>query len=660
MKYDHKEVEKGLYSFWLKNKLFEPGTKKKGQKNFSLLLPPPNVTGHLHLGHAWGTAIMDCIIRYKKMQGYRTIFIPGTDHAGISTQTKFERILKEQGRDRKDISDRDFLIELNEWAQSQAEHIRKQWSSLGLSLSYKHETFTLDKNVNDLIFTEFKKLYDSKLIYRANKLTNWDIKLQTAISDLENIKKETKGKMWYFKYFLKDSNKKTWVSVATTRPETMFADTNIICNPKDKRYTKYIGKSFINPVNGQELKMISDENIEIDFGTGIMKCTPAHAFEDYEIAKKHKITNFKSCIELNGKLNSLANTNIFELSGVDRIVARDTIINTLQSLGFIEKTEEIVHNVGYSERSGEVIEPLLSLQWFVKMEPVVKNLKTLLKKNKPTYFPPRFEKVMNEWLNKTQDWCISRQLLWGHRIPVWYHKKTNEIYVNTKAPANIKDYIQDESVLDTWFSSGLWPLATTKYGGTKDIKDFYPIDCLVTGWDIIFFWVARMLFQCSFIDKSISLKNIILTGLIRDKNNKKMSKSSNNGVDPDDMINLYGADSLRATLISGSPNGEDLIFNEDKIVYNRNFLNKIWNIDNLVIKTNSYNLKNLNFINAWMVSQLHSMIKEYKKDMDKYNFALLWKKLVSFSWETFANIYLEIAKTNKDKQTNEVINYVYK
>ncbi|GMO13673.1 MAG: valine--tRNA ligase [Mycoplasmoidaceae bacterium] len=660
MKYDHKLVEKDLYKFWLNNKLFNPIPKKPGMKNFSILLPPPNVTGHLHLGHSWGTSIMDCIIRYKKIQGFRTCFIPGTDHAGISTQTKFEKILAAKGVNRNKLSDKEFLKQLDEWAQSQAAHIRTQWAGIGLSLAYPYETFTLDDNVNNLIFLEFKKLYEKGLIYQAYKLTNWDVKLQTAISDLETIKTETKGTMWYFKYYL-DGSTKDFLTVATTRPETMFADTNLVINPKDKRYTKWLGKNFINPVNNEKLPLISDEKIEIDFGTGVMKCTPAHAMEDYEIAKTHKITNYKSCIALDGKLNQLANTSIFKLEGVDRIEARKPIVEKLKQLGLMIKEEERINNIGYSERSGAVVEPLLSLQWFVKMQPIVKDCKMLLKNHEPNYFPERFKKMMNDWLNKTQDWCISRQLLWGHRIPVWYHNTTKKIYVDTKPPKDIKNYTQDTSVLDTWFSSGLWPLATTKYGKTKAISDFYPIDCLVTGWDIIFFWVARMLYQCSFIDKTISLKNIILTGLIRASDGKKMSKSFNNGVDPDDMIAIYGADSLRATLISGSPNGEDLVFNEDKITYNRNFLNKLWNVNNLVSKVNKYDFKNLNDVDKGMLSKLNTFVSEYKKDMDKYNFCIGWKKLMDFAWESFANEYLEIAKNNRDnKQTSMVINYVYK
>ncbi|MDR2636447.1 MAG: valine--tRNA ligase [Mycoplasmataceae bacterium] len=662
MIYSHSEVEKKLYDFWLKNNLFDLIPKSKNTKNFSVLLPPPNITGKLHLGHAWGTSLQDCIIRYKKIQGYRTFFIPGTDHAGISTQTKFEKILVENKVDRNKMTDKQFLKELNVWALAQSNHIHKQWKSLGLALNYKYETFTLDKNVNDLIALEFKKLYDKGLIYQANKLVNWDIKLQSAISDLENIKTETKGTMWYFKYFL-EGDKHTFVIVATTRPETMFADTNLVVNPKDKRYIKFLGKNFINPVNNKKLKMIADEDIKIDFGTGVMKCTPAHSFEDYAIAKRNKITKFVSCINPDGKLNKNANTKIMNFEGFDRIEARQCIVAALEKLGHLIEAKPHLHNVGKSERTGEVIEPLLSLQWFVKMSPIVGNLKKLLKNHEPSYFPPRFKNVMNEWLNKTEDWCISRQLLWGHQIPVWFHKKTKKIYVDVVPPKNVKDYVRETSVLDTWFSSGLWPLATTKYGAYKKMtSDFYPIDVLLTGWDIIFFWVARMLFQCSFIDNTVSLKNIVLTGLIRDKNNKKMSKSAGNGIDPDDMISKYGADSLRATLISGANNGEDLIFDEIKIINNRNFINKLWNANNLVsnIPDTKINVEKIDYVDKWIINEFNKVLTVYKKNMDKFAFAFAWKNILDFTWETFCNTYLELTKISNNPETKKVINYIYK
>jgi len=656
-----KEEEQKIYQQWLSNNFFEPEINSNKPK-FSITLPPPNVTGHLHVGHAWDTIIQDFIIRFKKLCGYNTCFLPGTDHAGISAQAKFEKVLKEKGSNRYDYSDEEFKKLLLAWCKEQQTYIHQQWARLGLALSYKYETFTLDENANGLISKEFKKLYDDKLIYRGLRLTNWDCKQMTAISDIEVIRKETHSKFWTFKYLLENSNE--YVEISTTRPETMFVDTNIVVNPNDKRYQKFIGKNFINPVNGDKLKCIADEEIDIEFGTGVMKLTPAHDFLDNKIATRNNIINFNSCINLDGTLNEFAK----EFKGLDRIKARTQIVNYIKQKGLLIKEEDIINNVGYSERSGEVVEPLMTKQWFVRMKPLVEKYNKL--NNKPKFFPARCEDKLNEWLNNIQDWCISRQLLWGHTIPAYVNEITDEVYVGNTKPDG-KGWVKEKDVLDTWFSSGLWPLTTTKYNGHDNglLKDFYPVSLLVTGYDILFFWVARMLLQCAYIDDTLSLSNIYCHGLIRDENGVKMSKSLGNVIDPIDVLNEYGCDVWRIAILSKTTSeGYDVNFPRQELEYMWAFENKLINGSKYIEMVNeNKEIKDIadikNPVNVLIINECNNLFGEVKKHVENMEINLAIEKTVNFVWETFFNTYLEMAKPFIKVGCNEtiiVLNYIFK
>lgn len=665
-KFDHKLVQEGIYSFWKKNNFFEEINSSKPP--FSIMMPPPNVTGHLHLGHAWDDSLQDTIIRYKRLRGFNAIWIPGTDHAGIATQTKYEKILAEKGIDKSSLSKKEFLKQVFDWAKSQAEYIRNQWAKLGLCLSYKNEVFTLDENVKQMVKKTFVNLYKNNLIYQDYKLVNWDIKLQTAISDIETIYKPTHSKMYYFRYKLA-SDRSKYLPIATTRPETMFVDTHVFVNPKDKRYKSFIGKEVINPINGQKLKVLTDSYIDMSFGTGAMKCTPAHDLNDYELAKQHNIKDYNSVINSDGTLNEYAQSVTKSFAGLDRLKAREAIVEEMKSRSELIKVEEYDNEVGYSERTGEVVEQLLSKQWFVRMKPIIENLNKIQKISKVKYdfIPARFKKTLNTWFKNINDWCISRQLVWGHQIPVWYKKNSNEIYVGELPPKDPKNWVQESSVLDTWFSSGLWPIVTT-YENNKDLEKFYPISILVTAYDILFFWVARMLFQCSYLNKKIPINHILIHGLIRDNQNRKMSKSLGNGIDPMDVIDKYGTDSLRMFLTSTASLGEDLRYDEEKISFYSNFFNKIWNAKNFV-SNYSTDIKNqpkkLNLINSWIIKSFNTYLLKIQKNMDKYNFVVANKYLVEFIWDLFCNQYIEFAKPflNDEQYKDETVwtlRYIFK
>ncbi len=499
-----------------------------------------------------------------------------------------------------------------------------------------------------------------KTIYQDYKLVNWDIKLQTAISDIETIYKPTHSKLYYFKYKL-SSDQSKFIPIATTRPETMFVDTHVFVNPKDKRYKSFIDKEVINPINGQKLKVLTDSYIDMNFGTGAMKCTPAHDLNDYELAKQHKITDYKSVINTDGTLNEYAKAVTKSFTGFDRLKAREAIVQEMNSRGELIKVEEYDNEVGYSERTGEVVEQLLSKQWFVKMKPIIENLNKIQKSSKVKYdfIPSRFKKTLNTWFNNINDWCISRQLVWGHQIPVWYKKNSTEIYVSELPPKDTKIWVQDTSVLDTWFSSGLWPIVTT-YENNKELEKFYPISILVTAYDILFFWVARMLFQCSYLNKKIPINHILIHGLIRDNQNRKMSKSLGNGIDPMDVIDKYGTDSLRMFLTSTASLGEDLRYDEEKIGFYSNFFNKIWNAKNFVsnyLSKENIKPKKFNLINSWIIKSFNTYLSKIQKNMDKYNFVVTNKYLVEFIWDLFCNQYIEFAKPflNDEQYKEETI-----
>lgn len=658
-KFNPKNIENGIYNFWNENGLFKSKLNKNRKKNFSIILPPPNVTGHLHLGHAWDGTIQDTIIRYKKLNGYSTFWLAGTDHAGIATQTKFDTLAKKQNLKFK--NEKDYLAQLDNWAHQQENYIINQWAKLGFNLNLDIKTFTLDDNVKKLVLNSFINLYKKGLIYKGLKLVNWDCKLQTAISDIEVIRKASESKLYYFKYPLAE-NPNEYLLIATTRPETMFGDTNIFVNPKDKRYTKYINKYVINPTNNKKLKILTDNYIDMNFGTGVMKCTPAHDFNDYKLALSHKIKDYYSVINPNGTLNQYCKIDDKSYENIDRIKARPLIVQQLKDKGYLLKIENTTSEIGYSERTNEIVEPLLSEQWFIKMKPIIaeyKKSKEIIK-----FIPPRFKQTINTWFKNLDDWCISRQLKWGHKIPAYYGPK-NQIYVGNKPPEN---YIQDHDVLDTWFSSGLWPIATTIKNSHMNLKDLYPTNILVTAYDILFFWVARMIFQCFNLTKKIPFKNVLIHGLIRDEQNRKMSKSLGNGIEPNDVINRYGADALRLFLIASSTLGEDLRFSTTKLDYMSNFLNKLWNVHNFINnydKKSSYKQSIIHPINIWIINKFNEFIKRISSLYEKFNFTLLVKEIIDFTWDTFCNNYLElthplIQDNNFKDETLFLIQFIYK
>ena len=647
-KYNHLEVENGKYETWVKNGYFE---EKEGLP-FSIVIPPPNVTGKLHLGHAWDTTLQDIIIRFKKMQGFNAIWIPGMDHAGIATQAKVDAKLKDMGIKPRELDREEWLRYAWDWKKEYAENIHKQWAKLGLSLCYSKERFTLDEGLNRAVNHVFKTLFDEGLIYRGERIINWDPAQMTALSNEEVIYKEVKGAFYHIKYYLENSDK--YLEVATTRPETLFGDTAVAVNPDDDRYKDLIGKNVILPVVGKLIPIVGDEHADPLFGTGIVKITPAHDPNDFEVGNRHNLERIV-CINPDGTMNE----NAGKFAGLDRFVAREKLVEYLKEKDLLISIEEITHNVGHSERSGVMVEPYLSKQWFVKMRPladkVLENQKN--KDTKVNFVPSRYEKIMNHWMEITYDWCISRQLWWGHRIPAWY--KGDEVYVGEVAPDG-DGWVQDSDVLDTWFSSALWPFSTLGWPDeTKDFKKFYPNNVLVTGYDIIPFWVNRMTFQGLHFTGKRPFKDCLIHGLIRDKNGRKMSKSLGNGVDPMDVIDTYGADALRFFLTTSSSAGTDLRYDEEKVKASWNFINKLWNASRFVLMNietlDKLNLDNLKMEDKWILTSLNNTIKSVTKNMEQYDFNNVGTELYSFVWNDFCDNYIEFAKFSLDDVTTKSV-----
>lgn len=571
-KYNPKKVEEGRYQYWLDHNYFKPSENKE-KETYTIVIPPPNVTGKLHLGHAWDTTLQDILTRMKRMQGYDTLYLPGMDHAGIATQAKVEGKLREQGLTRHDLGREKFLEHAWSWKEEYADFIRAQWAKLGLGLDYSRERFTLDEGLSQAVKKVFVDMYNKGLIYRGERIINWDPQTKTAISDIEVIHEDITGHFYHIKYPFKDGEGA--IEIATTRPETMLGDTAIVVNPNDDRYKHLIGKSVILPIIGRELPIIGDDYVDIEFGSGAMKVTPAHDPNDFEIGERHQLEKINVMNE-DGTMNELAG----KYNGLDRFECRKQLIEDLKETGELIKIEEHVHSVGHSERSGAVVEPYLSTQWFVKMEPLAKQaLDNQDTDGRINFVPERFEGTFNRWMENIRDWTISRQLWWGHQIPAWYHNETGETYVGEEPPADIENWTQDEDVLDTWFSSALWPFSTLGWPdeNNEDFKRYYPTNTLVTGYDIIFFWVSRMIFQGLEFTGKKPFNDVLLHGLVRAEDGRKMSKSLGNGVDPMDVIDEYGADSLRYFLATGSSPGHDLRYSTEKVEAVWNFINKIWN-----------------------------------------------------------------------------------
>ena len=653
-KYDHKMVEEGKYENWLNHKYFESGDLSK--KPYAIVIPPPNVTGKLHLGHAWDTTLQDIIIRFKRMQGYDALWVPGMDHAGIATQAKVDAKLKDMGINPRSLERTEWLKYAWDWKNEYAENIHKQWAKMGLSLDYTKERFTLDSGLSDAVKYVFVTLYNEGLIYRGERIINWDPQAMTALSNEEVIYKDVPGAFYHIKYFIEGTN--DYLEVATTRPETLFGDTAVAVNPNDERYKDLIGKNVVLPIVNKLIPIIGDEHADPEFGTGIVKITPAHDPNDFEVGNRH---NLERIIVINP--DGTMNENALVYNGLDRFLCRKKLVEDLKNSGLLISIEEITHSVGHSERTGVMVEPYLSKQWFVKMRPLVdrvlENQKD--KDSKVNFVPERFEKIMNHWMEITYDWCISRQLWWGHRIPAWY--KGDEVYVGMEAPTE-DGWIQDEDVLDTWFSSALWPFSTLGWPEETDLlKRYYPNNVLVTGYDIIPFWVNRMTFQGLHFTGKRPFKDCLIHGLIRDKEGRKMSKSLGNGVDPMDVIDEYGCDALRYFLSTSSAAGQDLRYDEEKVKSTWNFINKLWNASRFCLMNiedlKSYDFSYLDVQDKWILSKLNKVISKVTKNMESYEFNNAGGELYSFIWSDFCDSYIEMSKFSLDSvSTKSTLCYV--
>lgn len=652
-KYDASAVEAGRYDKWVQENRFKPSGNDKARP-YSIVIPPPNVTGKLHLGHAWDTTLQDMIIRQKRMQGFDTLWLPGMDHAGIATQAKVEQRLAEQGISRYDLGREKFVDQVWDWKNEYAATIKSQWGKMGLSLDYSRERFTLDEGLSEAVRKVFVTLYEKGLIYRGEYIINWDPKARTALSDIEVIHQDDEGAFYHVKYpFVEEGvtyDGKDYIEIATTRPETMFGDVAVAVHPSDERYKDLIGKMVRVPLVGREIPIIADEYVDPEFGSGMVKITPAHDPNDFGVGNRHNLERINTMNE-DASMNERAGKYV----GMDRFDARKAIVDDLQAEGWMLEIEPIVHSVGHSERTGVPVESRLSTQWFVKMKPLAEQALDMQKSDdRVDFYPPRFEDTFTRWMDNIHDWVISRQLWWGHQIPAWYHKQTGEMYVGMEAPEDIENWEQDSDVLDTWFSSALWPFSTMGWPDedAEDFKRYFPTNTLVTGYDIIFFWVARMMFQSKEFTGRRPFKNVLIHGLIRDEQGRKMSKSLGNGIDPMDVIEKYGADALRWFLATGSTPGLDVRFSYTKMDSAWNFINKIWNASRYVImnlddETKAElpaDLSVLTLADKWILSRLNETIASVTKNFDKFEFGEAGRSLYNFIWNDFADWYIEMTK----------------
>lgn len=652
-KYDASAVEAGRYDKWVQENRFKPSGNDKARP-YSIVIPPPNVTGKLHLGHAWDTTLQDMIIRQKRMQGFDTLWLPGMDHAGIATQAKVEQRLAEQGISRYDLGREKFVDQVWDWKNEYAATIKSQWGKMGLSLDYSRERFTLDEGLSEAVRKVFVTLYEKGLIYRGEYIINWDPKARTALSDIEVIHQDDEGAFYHVKYpFVEEGvtyDGKDYIEIATTRPETMFGDVSVAVHPSDERYKDLVGKMVRVPLVGREIPIIADEYVDPEFGSGMVKITPAHDPNDFGVGNRHNLERINTMNE-DASMNERAGKYV----GMDRFDARKAIVDDLQAEGWMLEIEPIVHSVGHSERTGVPVESRLSTQWFVKMKPLAEQALDMQKSDdRVDFYPPRFEDTFTRWMDNIHDWVISRQLWWGHQIPAWYHKQTGEMYVGMEAPEDIENWEQDSDVLDTWFSSALWPFSTMGWPDedAEDFKRYFPTNTLVTGYDIIFFWVARMMFQSKEFTGRRPFKNVLIHGLIRDEQGRKMSKSLGNGIDPMDVIEKYGADALRWFLATGSTPGLDVRFSYTKMDSAWNFINKIWNASRYVImnlddETKAElpaDLSVLTLADKWILSRLNETIASVTKNFDKFEFGEAGRSLYNFIWNDFADWYIEMTK----------------
>ena len=648
--YDPKQAESKWYDYWMKGGYFQAG-EDPDKEPFTIVIPPPNVTGNLHIGHALNNTLQDILIRFKRMQGYDALWLPGMDHAGIATQSRVEAKLREEGVSRHELGREKFLDVVWRWKDEYSKNIANQWRKMGLSLDYSRERFTLDEGLSEAVKEVFVKLYEKGLIYRGEYIINWDPVAKTALSDIEVIHKEVQGALYHIRYPLADGSGS--VQVATTRPETMLGDTALAVHPDDERYQHLIGKEVVLPLTGRKIPVIADEYVDQEFGTGVVKITPAHDPNDFEVGNRHELPRILVMDE-SGKMNE----NAGKYQGMDRFDCRKQVVKDLENEGYLIRVEEHVHSVGHSERSGAVVEPYLSTQWFVAMKPLADRAIQAQKKGEGVRFvPERFEKIYFNWIENVRDWCISRQLWWGHRIPAWYCGQCSEMTVAREEPKTCphcgSDQLkQDEDVLDTWFSSGLWPFSTLGWPEeTGDLKRYYPTDVLLTGYDIIYFWVARMIFLALEFTDDIPFKNVLFTGLVRDAEGRKMSKSLGNGIDPMEVIDQYGADAMRYMLSTGCTPGNDQRFRFERVEAARNFANKIWNASRFAlmhlegVEKEDLSLTGpFSTADQWILHRLNETVRDVTRLLNRFDFGEAGRVLYNFIWDEFCDWYIEFAK----------------
>ena len=647
--YDPKEFEERLYKNWEEKSYFTPEVDEN-KTPYTIVLPPPNITGKLHLGHALDDTLQDILMRTKRMQGFSTLWLPGQDHASIATEVKVENELLKEGIVKKEIGREAFLEKVWEWTDEYRGKIRNQIKKLGCSLDFTRERFTMDEQLDKAVKHFFVKLYNEGLIYQGNRITNWCPKCKTALSDAEIEYSEHEGHFWHVKYPVVGSDE--YLEIATTRPETMLGDTAVAVNPKDERYAHLVGKTLMLPLVNREIPIVADDYVDMEFGTGAVKITPAHDPNDYQVGKRHNLPEINVMFD-DGRINYEET----RYHGMDRYEARKAIVEDLKNEGFLVKIKEHTHNVSCHDRCNTVIEPIISKQWFVKMEELAKPAIDVVKNKKIKFVPERFDKTYFNWMENIQDWCISRQLWWGHRIPVWYCKDCGEVIVATEEPikcpkCNSEKLEQDNDVLDTWFSSALWPFSTLGWPDkTPDLKYFYPNNTLVTGYDIIFFWVARMVFSGLYCMDDIPFDTVLIHGIVRDSEGKKMSKSLGNGVDPIEVIEEYGADALRFTLVTGNAPGNDIRYYPERVEAARNFANKIWNASRFVLMNLDKDLmdkykdnKNYTIADKWILSRLNKVVKEVTENIEKFELGIASQKIYDFIWGEFCDWYIELVK----------------
>lgn len=647
--YSPKDFEERIYKNWEEKKYFTP-IIDKSKKPFSIVMPPPNITGKLHLGHALDNTLQDMLIRFKRMQGYCTLWLPGQDHASIATEVKVENELLKEGLVKKEMGREAFLEKVWEWADEYRGTIRNQLKKMGVSCDFSREAFTMDENLNKAVRTVFVKLYNKGLIYQGNRITNWCPKCSTALSDAEIEYEEKEGFFWHINYPLADGS--GYLEIATTRPETLLGDTAVAVNPNDDRFKALVGKMIKLPLTDREIPIVADDYVDMEFGTGAVKITPAHDPNDFQVGLRHNLPQIR-VMDDHGIINELGG----KYQGLDRYEARKQMVKDLEDLGLLVKVKPHNHNVGTHDRCGTVIEPIISKQWYVKMESLAKPAIEAVKNNETKFVPERFDKIYFNWMENIQDWCISRQLWWGHRIPVWYCNDCREIIVEVDAPETCpkcgsKHMHQDEDVLDTWFSSALWPFSTLGWPNkTEDLEYFYPTNVLVTGYDIIFFWVARMIFSGIHNMDKTPFDTVLIHGIIRDSEGRKMSKSLGNGVDPLEVIDEYGADALRFMLVTGNAPGNDIRYIPERVEAARNFANKMWNASRFVmmnldkeVMEKYADCKEYSLADKWILSRMNTLVSEVTENMEKYELGIALQKVYDFMWTEFCDWYIELVK----------------